>query len=150
MNGFREMNKQTDATPKVSTTSWSRDQKFSICYVLPELTLGPNKSDISDVRFREKKSQKTPFLVILGQKGPFWPVFGQNGQNGENYQKSAWNIFLAKNNERFPRKSVAYVRTDVRTDERTRLLRSQRPVGRETKNQQTVLRILLTSICFCF
>ena len=29
------------------------------------------------------------------QKPPFWTVFGQNGQNGENYQKSAWNIFLA-------------------------------------------------------
>ena len=39
--------------------------------------------------------KKPPFLVILGQKGPFWTVFGQNGQNGENFQKSAWNIFLA-------------------------------------------------------
>ena len=47
-----------------------------------------------------------------------------------------------KSNERFPIKSVAhgrtdvltYGRTDVRMDVRTRLLRSQRPVGRETKN----------------
>ena len=84
---------------------------------------------------------KTSILVIFGQKGPFWTVFGQNGQNGENYQKSAWNIFLAltspnckvseKSNERFPRKSVA----DVRTDGQTRLLRSPRLVGRETKNR---------------
>jgi len=38
----------------------------------------------SDARFLKK---------ILGKKGKFWTVFGQNGQNGENYQKSAWNIF---------------------------------------------------------
>ena len=38
-----------------------------------------------------------------------------------------------KSNERFPRKSVADVRTNGWTDVRTRLLRSQRPVGRETK-----------------
>ena len=40
-----------------------------------------------------KKCEKPPFLVILGQKGQIWTVFGQHGQNGENYQKSAWNIF---------------------------------------------------------
>ena len=28
-------------------------------------------------------------------KVQFWTVFGQNGQNGDNYQKNAWNIFLA-------------------------------------------------------
>ena len=39
-----------------------------------------------------------------------------------------------KSNERFPRKSVADERTNGRTDVQTRLLRSQRPVGRETKN----------------
>ena len=82
---------------------------------------------------------KTSTFGHLGQKGPFWTVFGQNGQNGENYQKSAWNIFLAptnrnckvseKSNEQFPRKSV----TDERTNGQTRRLRSQRPVGRETK-----------------
>ena len=47
----------------------------------------------SDLRF-QKKMPKTSILVIFGQKGPFWTVFGQNGQNGENYQKSAWNIYL--------------------------------------------------------
>ena len=46
----------------------------------------------SDARFW-KKMQKTSIFGHLGQKGPFWTVFGQNGQNGENYQKSAWNIF---------------------------------------------------------
>ena len=35
-----------------------------------------------------QKKGKPSFLVILGQKG-------QNGQDGENYQKSAWNIFVA-------------------------------------------------------
>ena len=73
--------------------------------------------------------QKTSIFGHLGQKGPFWTVFGQNGQNGENFQKSAWIIFLApkspnckvseKSNERFPRKSVTDVRTDGRTNERT-------------------------------
>ena len=87
-----------------------------------------------------KKLQKSSIFGHLGRKGRFWIVFGQNGQNGENYQKSAWNNFLAltspnckvseKSNERFPRKSIAYGRTNGQT----RLLRSQRPVGRETKN----------------
>ena len=48
------------------------------------------------MRGSRKKCEKPPFFVTLGQKGPFWTVFGQNGQNGqngENYQKSAWNIF---------------------------------------------------------
>ena len=51
-----------------------------------------------------------------------------NGQSGENYQKSTWKIFSRlkdlpmckvseKNNERFPRKSVSYVRTHARTYE---------------------------------
>ena len=74
---------------------------------------------------------------ILGQKGSFWTVFGQNGQNSQNYQKALGAFFshlqaltksLRKSNERFPRKSVAYVRTDGQT----RLLRSQR-LRRETK-----------------
>jgi hypothetical protein len=39
-------------------------------------------------RFREKY-KKPPCLGILGQKGQFWTVFGQNG---ENYQKGAWII----------------------------------------------------------
>ena len=34
-----------------------------------------------------EKCEKFPFLVILGRKGQFLTVFGQNGQNGENYQK---------------------------------------------------------------
>ena len=64
--------------------------------------------------FREKW-EKPPFLGILGQNGQFWTVFGQNGQNGNFYQKSVWNIFLQlkalinckvseKSNEVIPRK----------------------------------------------
>ena len=44
---------------------------------------------------QKKQKQKTSIFGHLGQKGPFWTVFGQNGQNGENFQKSAWKIFLA-------------------------------------------------------
>ena len=47
------------------------------------------------MRSSGKKCKKPPFFCHLGQKGPFWTVFGQNGENGENFQKSAWNIFLA-------------------------------------------------------
>ena len=73
--------------------------------------------------FREK-CEKPPFLGILGQKGQFWTVFGQNGQNG-NFFKKALGTFLSrlqaltnckvseKSNERFSRKSG----TDGRTDE---------------------------------
>ena len=44
--------------------------------------------------FREK-CEKPPFLGILGQNDQFRTVFGQNGRNGNFFQKSAWNIFLA-------------------------------------------------------
>ena len=57
-------------------------------------------------------------METFGQKGQFWTVFSQNGQNGENYQKSAWNIFShlqaltkckvsEKSNERFLRLLIA-------------------------------------------
>ena len=52
------------------------------------------------------------------------PILEVFGQNVENYQKSAWNIFHAltrpkckvseQSNERFPRKNVMYGRTDSR------------------------------------
>ena len=42
-----------------------------------------------------KELQKTSILGILGQNGKYWTVFGQNGQNGNIFQKSAWNIFFA-------------------------------------------------------
>ena len=91
--------------------------------------------------------QKPSIFGYLGQKGPFWTVFGQNGQNGENFQKSAFfaptspNCKVSeKSHERFPRKRVTYVvRTNGRTNGQTRLLRSQRPVGRETKNRTIML-----------
>ena len=47
------------------------------------------------MRGSRKKCKKPPFLVILGQKGQFWKVFGQNDQNSENYKKkSARKNFL--------------------------------------------------------
>ena len=40
-----------------------------------------------------KKCKKPPFLGILGQNGQFWTVFWPKwGQNGNFFQKSAWNI----------------------------------------------------------
>ena len=88
------------------------------------------------MRGSRKKNAKTS--RILGQKGQFLTFFGQNGEN----LKKALGTFFShlqalkkckvseKRNEQFPRKSVAYVRTDGQT----RLLRSQQPVGLESKN----------------
>ena len=69
------------------------------------------------------KKRRTSIFAYFRQKGQFWPVFGQNGQNGENYQKSAWKIFLKltspnckvseKSNERFPRKKVTHGRNNT-------------------------------------
>ena len=42
--------------------------------------------------FREK-SEKPPLLGILGQNGQFWTVFGQNGQNGNFFQKAFGTFF---------------------------------------------------------
>ena len=71
------------------------------------------------MRGSRKKCEKSPFLVILGQNGQFWTVFGQNGKNGNFFQKSAWNI-----SEQFQKKVMngfreTALRTDERTDERT-------------------------------
>ena len=40
-----------------------------------------------------KKKEKTPILGHFGQKGQFLTVFGQNGQNGEYYQKKCLKHF---------------------------------------------------------
>ena len=72
-----------------------------------------------------EKNAKTSIFGHLGQKGPFWTVIGQNGQNGEIYQKTLGTFFShlqaltnfkvsEKSNERFPRKSVAHARTHRR------------------------------------
>ena len=77
-----------------------------------------------------KKCEKPPLFGILGQNGQFWTVFGQNGQNGIFFQKSAWKIFFAltspnklqnfrKSNERFLRNCVTDKRTNEWTNERT-------------------------------
>ena len=73
-----------------------------------------------------KKCEKPPFLGILGQNGQFWTVSGQNGQNGNFFQKSDWKIFVAlialtnckvseNSNEWFSSNHVTDVRTDGRT-----------------------------------
>ena len=80
-----------------------------------------------------KKCEKPPFLGILGQKGQFWTVFGQNGQNSEYDQKALGTFFLTflslanckvseKSNERFSRNCVTNGRTDERTDGRTNVI----------------------------
>ena len=83
-----------------------------------------------------KKQTNTHFWIFWAKKGQICIGFGQNG---ENYQNSAWNIFLLltspnckvseKSNERFPRKRVR----PERTHEKRRLLRFPTTVGQETK-----------------
>ena len=83
-------------------------------------------------------------VAHIQPNGQFWTVFGQNGQNGNFFQKSAWNIFShlqaltnckvsEKSNERFSSNSVTYGQTHVCTHERTRILRSPTTSSRDQK-----------------
>ena len=94
-----------------------------------------------------KKCQKPPFWSFLAKKGHFGQFLAKMAKTVKIFKKALGKFFShlqaltnckvsEKSNERFLRKSVAYVRTNERTDERTRLIRSQRPVGRETKNSR--------------
>ena len=78
-----------------------------------------------------KKCEKPSFLGILGQKGQFWKVFGQNEQNRE-FKKIAIGTFLSrlqvhltvkfqKSNERILRYPVTDGRRNERTDGRESL-----------------------------
>ena len=91
-----------------------------------------------------KKGEKPQFLGILGQNGHFWRVFGQNGQNGNFFQKAFGTFFSLlkalikckvseKSNERFSSNSVTYARTDARTHGRTWILRSPTTSSRDQK-----------------
>ena len=57
----------------------------------PRLNLGKNLYHMKNEEIEEM--QKTSILVILGQKGQFWTVFGQNGKTGENFQKALGTFF---------------------------------------------------------
>ena len=74
--------------------------------------------------------QKTSIFGHLGQKGPFWKFLAKMAKTVKIIKKALGTFFShlqaltnckvsEKSNERFPRKSVAYERTDVRTYERT-------------------------------
>ena len=95
-----------------------------------------------------KNAKNLYFLGILDQNVHFWKFLVKMGKTGIFSKKSLEHFcraykpqltanFQKKSNELFSRNCVTYERTDERMDgrtkERTRLLRSQRPVGRETK-----------------
>ena len=93
------------------------------------------------MRGSRKKCQKPPIWSFLAKKGHFGQFLAKMAKTVKIIKKALGTFFWRlqaltnckvseKNNERIPRKIVTY----VRTNERTRLLRSQRPVGRETKN----------------
>ena len=104
---------RTDAIPKVSMTSWLRDQKETKVSQRRggEITWSKTTtfrfSGISVISTGPQLSEYGTCLKPTRFFGDFQPLkrllhtssqmanFGQNGQNGENYQKSAWNIFLA-------------------------------------------------------
>ena len=91
-----------------------------------------------------KKCKKPPFLVILGQKGQFWPVLAKMAKTVKIIKKALGTFFSrlqaltkCKVSEKvmsgFREKALRTdERTKGRTDIRTRLLRSQTTVGRET------------------
>ena len=91
--------------------------------------------------FREK-CETPPFLALWAKMANFGQFLAKMGKT-EIFFKKALGTFLSpihvlpnckvseKSNEQFSRNCVTYERTDGQT----RLLRSQRPVGRETKNQ---------------
>ena len=59
------------------------DQKYPIL-VKKAIFEFPKKAKLANSNERiAKKSEKPPFSTILGQRGQFWTVFGQNGQTCE-------------------------------------------------------------------
>ena len=61
--------------------------------------------DKSDVRIRSV--QKPDFLAKNGQKWQKLAIFGQNLENDNFFQKSAWNIFLDSSRCSFVQKIIA-------------------------------------------
>ena len=89
----------------------------------------------------EKNAKNLHFLSLWAKKTHFGLFLAKMAKTVKIIKKALGTFFLTfwtltsykiseKSNERFPRKSVPYGRTDGRT----RLLRSQTTVGRETKN----------------
>ena len=82
-------------------------------------------------------------VAHIQPNGQFWTIFGQNGQNGIFFKKaigtfSLWKALInckvsEKSNERFSSNSVTDVRTYVRTDARTWILRSPTTSSRDQK-----------------
>ena len=81
----------------------------------------------------EENVQKPDFKAKNGQKWQKLAIFGQNLENENFFQKSAWNIFLAlsrysfvqkssKSDAQFSRYSVTNERTHARTDEQAWIL----------------------------
>ena len=89
----------------------------------------------------EKNAKNLHFLSLWAKKAHFGQFLAKMAKTVKIIKKALGTFFLTfwtltkckvseKSNERFPRKSVTYGHTYVRT----RLLRSQTTVGRETKN----------------
>ena len=77
---------------KVLSQFWQKCQ-FSNFHqnATPETKLHAKKL----ANYNEQISRKMKKSPILGQKGQFWIVFGQNGQNGENYKKVLGKFVLS-------------------------------------------------------
>ena len=112
----------TQIWPKRAIFEFSQKKRKRHFFPTPKTRLSTKNQQILMNGLR-KKCEKSPFLGILGQNGQFLTVFGQNWQNGNCFQKSAWNIFLAltnckvseKSNKRFLRNCVTNEQTYKRT-----------------------------------
>ena len=89
-----------------------------------------------------KKGWKPPFLIILGQKASFWPKWPKRWKLSKKrclehfsraYKPELTVKFQKKVMNRFREKAL---RMDISTYGQMLPLRSQRPVGRETKKSQ--------------
>ena len=113
------------------------------------------------MRGSRKKCEKPPFFVTLGQKAHFGLFLAKMAKTVKIIKKALGTFFShlqaltkckvsEKSKERFPIKSVTYVRTHVRTyvrthvrtHERTRLLWSQTTIVERPKKNKKISKFL--------
>ena len=109
----------------------------------------------------EENVRKPDFLAKNGQKWQKLTIFGQNLENENFFQKSAWNIFLVSPRCNFGQsfrkvwcadlqisRRVAHGRTDERTDERESIgpsANAERPINIR-ENYKSILHIDVWSL----
>ena len=80
---------------KMGKTGFFFKKEFGTFFSLLKTLINCKVSEKSNEGIQKKKCQNLHFLAFWAKMANFWTFFGQNGQNGNFFQKSAWNIFLA-------------------------------------------------------